>query len=82
MQGWRFGVCVAAGTACTALVINLLALIVLTSKFRHTIKSGIGTTIMGDCNKVDAWATFLHIGTTDRFYGKETLANFLVFLDG
>lgn len=61
LQGWRFGVAVAAFSASAVLVINLFLAITVAARFNDDIGSGIATIYSGDCNVVDNMTTFMHV---------------------
>lgn len=59
LQGWRFGLAVSASTVTVVLVINVCLVIGGASTYK--LDSGIGTLYSGNCNRVNAWNTALHV---------------------
>ena len=59
LQGWRFGVAVSASTAFTVLLLNMILTIYAGIKFESS--GGVGTAFDGDCDRVNAWTTGLHV---------------------
>lgn len=61
LQGWRFGVTVSAWTAFTILLLNLILTIYAAARYHETLQDGIGTTHTGSCDRINTWATWLHV---------------------
>lgn len=51
----------AASTAATVLLVNVILTIWAASTFRDTLEGGIGTAYEGSCDVVNSWARWLHI---------------------
>ncbi|GAB1740943.1 hypothetical protein NU219Hw_g6013t1 [Hortaea werneckii] len=59
LQGWKFGVAVSSLTAFTVLLLNMIITIYAGVKFESN--GGVGTAFDGDCERVAAWTTGLHV---------------------
>lgn len=59
LQGWHFGVSLAAWTACSVLLLNVIFTIVAAVQFGNT--GGVGTAFDGSCQYVNHVTTWLHL---------------------
>jgi hypothetical protein len=59
-SGWRCGVRLSAAVSCIVLLANI-AFSVLAARFGEPEGNGTRTVLNGECNKVAAWSTKLHL---------------------
>lgn len=60
-QGWRFGVAAAAWAAFAVMLVNIIFLTAVMTKFGESRRGDILTAIDGNCNAVNAWTRWSHI---------------------
>lgn len=59
LLGWRFGVACSAWVSLIVLLLNLILAVYTAKSF--SVHDGVGTAYSGRCDKVDTWATLLHV---------------------
>ncbi|KAI7276321.1 hypothetical protein KC345_g6807 [Hortaea werneckii] len=59
LQGWRFGVTVAASTTFAVLILNTT--LAVYAGIKYVSNGAVGTALDGKCEEVNTWATILHI---------------------
>ncbi|KAI7269566.1 hypothetical protein KC343_g3010 [Hortaea werneckii] len=59
LQGWRFGVTVAASTTFAVLILNTT--LAVYAGIQYGSNGAVGTALDGKCEEVNTWATVLHI---------------------
>ncbi|GAB1731132.1 hypothetical protein NU195Hw_g3572t1 [Hortaea werneckii] len=59
LQGWRFGVTVAASTTFAVLILNTT--LAVYAGIQYGSNGAVGTALDGKCEEVNTWATILHI---------------------
>ncbi|KAI6820880.1 hypothetical protein KC332_g9447 [Hortaea werneckii] len=59
LQGWRFGVTVAASTTFAVLILNTT--LAVYAGIKYGSNGAVGTALDGKCEEVNTWATILHI---------------------